>query len=57
LDRVIAKKICDRGFAFWVQQSRPEMALGEQEPVLVCGSVAILTVQYRLGFKWMVVLH
>jgi hypothetical protein len=40
-DIVIAKKICDRSFAFRVEHSRPGMAFDEREPVLVCNPVAM----------------
>jgi hypothetical protein len=32
LDRIIAKRICDRSVAFWGERSRPGVAFGEREP-------------------------
>jgi hypothetical protein len=41
LDIVIAKKICDRSFVFWVEHPRPGTVFGEPGPVLVCNPVAM----------------
>jgi hypothetical protein len=41
LDMVVAKKICDRSFAFWVERLHPGIAFGGREPILICNLVVI----------------